>query len=652
MPGSFGWVSWNVKDMVQSWVNGTTNYGFLMMDSNETHGTNKVALFYSKEYTDPALRPMLVIDYTPPAPPPPNNPPYQPVNVSPSNGAIYVSMTLNLQSSAFSDPDASDTHAASQWQITTISGNYTSPVFNSGNDTANLVSIIILPGTLEADNTYYWRVRHQDNRGAWSEYSLETSFTTTSIVNVALYYTVDTTVSAQAPATNYGSVTSITIQANNASNRQRGLAQFDLSSIPAGSTINSATFGAYYYSYYSASLNPVGRTYYLYRNTGPWAETGVNWNNKPGYTTSQGASTTMPASFGWVNWNVKDIVQTWVNGAANCGFVMMDSNETQGANKLAQFYSREYTDPALRPMLVIDYTPPGPPPPNNPPDRPVNAAPSNGATDVSLTLTLQSSAFSDPDVGEPHAASQWQITTAPGNYTSPVFDSSTDTVNLLSMTVPSGKLNGNTTYCWHVRHQDNRGAWSEYSLETSFTTTKVGNVTSYSMADTRVAAQAPNTNYGTETAVAIQANNSGNRQRGLAQFDLSSIPAGSTINSATFGAYYYSYYSASLNPVGRTYYLYQNTGPWTETGVNWNNKPGYTTSQGASTTMPASFGWVNWNVKDIVQTWVNGAANYGLTLMDSNETQGVNKLAQFYSREYTDTALRPVLVINYIPPGS
>jgi hypothetical protein len=31
-------------------------------------------------------------------------------------------------------------------------------------------------------------------------------------------------------------------------------------------------------------------------------------------------------------------------------------------------------------------------------------------------------------------------------------------------------LNYSTTYYWHVRHQDNHGAWSDYSAETSFTT--------------------------------------------------------------------------------------------------------------------------------------------------------------------------------------
>jgi hypothetical protein len=87
---------------------------------------------------------------------------------------------------------------------------------------------------------------------------------------------------------------------------------------------------------------------------------------------------------------------------------------------------------------------------------------------MTLTPTLQSSAFSDPDAGDTHAASQWQLRTASGSYSSPVYDSSTDSSLLTSMRAPA--LNYSTTYYWHVRHQDNHEAWSDYSTETSFTT--------------------------------------------------------------------------------------------------------------------------------------------------------------------------------------
>ena len=104
------------------------------------------------------------------------------------------------------------------------------------------------------------------------------------------------------------------------------------------------------------------------------------------------------------------------------------------------------------------------------PFQPSNVSPANGTTGISVIPTLQSAAFSDTDAGDTHAASQWQITTMPGDYSSSVFDSGTDGSHLIQITLSSGILNGNATYYWHVRHQDNHGAWSTWSTETSFAT--------------------------------------------------------------------------------------------------------------------------------------------------------------------------------------
>jgi hypothetical protein len=108
--------------------------------------------------------------------------------------------------------------------------------------------------------------------------------------------------------------------------------------------------------------------------------------------------------------------------------------------------------------------------PYEPPDRPGNASPAAGDAKVSLAPTLECSAFSDPDPGATHTASQWQITKTPGDYSDPVFDSGTDTSNLTSITIPSEVLTGSTEYCWRVRHQDSHGNWSDWSNETAFTT--------------------------------------------------------------------------------------------------------------------------------------------------------------------------------------
>ncbi|MBI4286018.1 MAG: matrixin family metalloprotease [Chloroflexi bacterium] len=106
----------------------------------------------------------------------PNQPPAMPANVAPAAGSTVLTFTPALEASAFSDVDTGDTHAASQWQVSKVSGDYTSPVFDSGTDTANLTSITIPAGRLKRNTTYYWRVRYQDSRGAASDWSAETAF--------------------------------------------------------------------------------------------------------------------------------------------------------------------------------------------------------------------------------------------------------------------------------------------------------------------------------------------------------------------------------------------------------------------------------------------------------------------------------------------
>src|SRR4030042_1624872 len=87
-----------------------------------------------------------------------------------------------LAASAFSDPELSDTHAASHWQITASAGDYEGLLFNEITQGINLTQMRIAAGVLDVSTTYYWRVRYQDNHGAWSVFSSETSFTTAAVV--------------------------------------------------------------------------------------------------------------------------------------------------------------------------------------------------------------------------------------------------------------------------------------------------------------------------------------------------------------------------------------------------------------------------------------------------------------------------------------
>jgi hypothetical protein len=107
-----------------------------------------------------------------------NNPPNTPTPNSPANGATDLGLTPMLQTSAFSDPDG-DTHANSQWQVDDNS-DFSNPEWDSSESYMPSTQATIPPGLLSYGETYHWRVRYKDDRGAWSNWSDSWSFTTSA----------------------------------------------------------------------------------------------------------------------------------------------------------------------------------------------------------------------------------------------------------------------------------------------------------------------------------------------------------------------------------------------------------------------------------------------------------------------------------------
>ncbi len=105
-----------------------------------------------------------------------NIPPDTPVVATPVDGAIDVPQPIALYASDFVDTDAGDTHQASQWLVSTVSGDYSDP--NLVHDSVTFARTFYYPSMSQTQGvTYYWKVRYQDQFGAWSDYSTEASFT-------------------------------------------------------------------------------------------------------------------------------------------------------------------------------------------------------------------------------------------------------------------------------------------------------------------------------------------------------------------------------------------------------------------------------------------------------------------------------------------
>ena len=113
-----------------------------------------------------------------------------------------------------------------------------------------------------------------------------------------------------------------------------------------------------------------------------------------------------------------------------------------------------------------------------PPNQPMNVSPVDGTSNVALPVTFVVSPFSDTDPGVPNIpepggipdATQFQISTISGNYSSPILDITFDHYMATFTTGGGAPLNYSTIYYWRVRYQDIDYLWSPWSEETSFTT--------------------------------------------------------------------------------------------------------------------------------------------------------------------------------------
>ena len=160
------------------------------------------------------------------------------------------------------------------------------------------------------------------------------------------------------PTDNFGDMDSAHLQY---STQDRQLHEIDLSSIPSGSTINSATLSIYVYNVTGGTPNVAA-----YRILKDWAEMQVTYNNRltgtawgtPGllsgtdYNATAVANSGNVSAAGWVTFNVTSVVQGWVSGTyANEGLLLRLTSAGHLYTRMA-----DYTTASERPKLVVNYT--------------------------------------------------------------------------------------------------------------------------------------------------------------------------------------------------------------------------------------------------------------------------------------------------------
>lgn len=151
-------------------------------------------------------------------------------------------------------------------------------------------------------------------------------------------------------------------------------------------------------------------------------------------------------------------------------------------------------------------------------------------------------------------------------------------------------------------------------------------VTLVAVADAYIDNGLPNNNYGaSEDLFASLYGDFNNVQWTLARFDLSSIPAAATIQSATVRLY--QEFGSGLASV--TLNLNRAGASWTEYGVTFNNRP--TLYLVSSASVGTGAGWKSWDATSLVSAWVGEThPNYGVGV--SGPVSGSVWLRRFSSR--------------------
>ncbi len=127
--------------------------------------------------------------------------------------------------------------------------------------------------------------------------------------------------------------------------------------------------------------------------------------------------------------------------------------------------------------------------------------------------------------------------------------------------------------------------------------------------------------------------------RSFLKFDVSSIPAGATIDGAMFGIAS-DEERASISRVK----LYRVNQDWSANAITWNNQPAVGSTSEASATNNIVYSWWNFDITQLVKDWRSGTANYGLSLQAHDETISRRN---FISKYYNTTNFKPYIMVYY-----
>ena len=380
-------------------------------------------------------------------------PPDRPVLSSPAYRQTGVSLTPELQTKAFSDPNPGDTHAETQWQISEEAD--FSPLVIDVTSTSHLTSFIVPDFVLNTGTTYYWRVRFYDNHQGESTWSMPFSFTTARPVeNRIVYASYVVAVSDTTSDVSYYSTGGTGKEALGAPD-----------TVVSGWRKKSGFMVLGFENLMLLNGDGDDLTIYHIR----WG-TAKGGNLRPQVQISSAKEfSTIDAEMDWKTIGYLSVPPTWEDRMIRTDSFDFGSVDFVRYVRIKKTSTGKYTGKFID--AVKGHYRSGTDPTNATPEQPVLFLPGSDTTVASLTPLLQTGDFVDPDEGDTHFSTRWQISTDE-EFTSIVFNAETRSY-LTSFTIPELLLDKAATYFWRTKFCDSRDGESVWSEHCSFFTPDV-----------------------------------------------------------------------------------------------------------------------------------------------------------------------------------
>lgn len=173
-------------------------------------------------------------------------------------------------------------------------------------------------------------------------------------------------------------------------------------------------------------------------------------------------------------------------------------------------------------------------------------------------------------------------------------------------------------------------------------------VTNFSIQnDTYIELQRPNDNFGASTAMIVD-REATDLQRALVRFNLGSIPAGSTINSATLkmqASNIGGSITVGAYRIKESWNVSQVTWNARSSGVNWTTPGGELDNVALSSITTAATGQHSFDITSLAQSWLAGTvANDGVMILSAD---GGSDRTVTYDTQDLSGGVPPVLEVSY-----